>query len=100
MSAARHTQGPWELRPDAMGGLSALIFPRDSEYPVASVTGYFNRDGQTLPNARLIASAPEMLQALQFIESVYRKNVVKDGEPSSALAELQRVIAKATGSAA
>lgn len=37
----------------------------------------------------------EMLTALQLIESVYRQNCVAEGEPSSVLAELQRVIAKA-----
>lgn len=37
----------------------------------------------------------ELLTALEFIESVYRINVVKDGEPSSILNHLQDTIAKA-----
>ena len=60
-----HTPGPWELRPDAMGGLSALIYPQGGEYPVASVTGYHSSAGQRLPNARLIASAPTLLSLLK-----------------------------------
>ena len=57
---------------------------------------FIEAGGELHPDARLIAAAPEMLQALQLIECVYRKNVVKEGEPSSVLDELQRVIAKAT----
>lgn len=85
-----------------MGGLSALIFPRDSEYPVASVTGYFNRDGQTLPNARLIATAPDLLAAAvraeAFIAGFDDDNTQDD--VAGMLRDLRAAIAKATGRAA
>ena len=41
--------------------------------------------------------APELLETLEFIECVYRKNIVKEGEPSKTLNDLQSVIAKARG---
>lgn len=37
----------------------------------------------------------DMLRTLEYTESVYRLNVVKDNEPSSTLGNLQRVIARA-----
>lgn len=64
---AKHTAGPWELRPDDMGGLSPFIYPVGSEYPVAVVTGYHSSASQRLPSARLIAAAPELLEALQSL---------------------------------
>lgn len=49
------------------------------------------------PDARLIAAAPELLDVLKLVESVYRKNVVAVGEPSSVLDAVQAAIAKAEG---
>ncbi|CAG2132181.1 FtsB/FtsL family cell division protein [Cupriavidus numazuensis] len=57
------------------------------------------------PVASPAAPAPaslfdDMLQSLEHVEAVYRLNVVKDnGEPSSTLDNLQRVIARAKGAA-
>jgi hypothetical protein len=59
--------------------------------------GEYVKDAQTALDA---AGALELLAALQHAESVYRLNVVKDGEPSSTLANMQAAIAKALGSAA
>lgn len=44
---------------------------------------------------RLIAAAPELLAALKLAESVYRQNVVAEGEPSSVLAAMREAIALA-----
>lgn len=60
---SKHTPGPWELRNEY--GMQGLIYPVGLEYPVASTTGYYLADGQRLPNARLIAAAPELLEALE-----------------------------------
>lgn len=88
--STKHTPGPWELRLDGMGGFSALIFPVGSEYPVASVTGYHSSVGQRLPNARLIAAAPDLLDVLQeLIDSEY--------EFASVARKARLVIANATG---
>lgn len=45
--------------------------------------------------ARLWAAAPELLAALKLVESVYRKNCIAAGEPSSVLDAMQAPIAKA-----
>ena len=42
----------------------------------------------------------DMLRSLEHVECVYRLNVVKDGEPSSTLDNLQRVIARAKAASA
>lgn len=95
--SAQHTPGPWELRPDAMGGFSALIFPKDGEFPVASLTGYHARLGQRLPNALLISAAPELLDALELLVAL---NMDDDETTLEAIAKARAAIAKATGSAA
>ena len=61
---AKHTAGPWELRVNGMGGLDSMTCPQGEDHPVAAVTGYYSNAGQMLPNARLIAAAPELLEAL------------------------------------
>ena len=92
MSGA-HTPGPWKLHYDGQidgnDGKAVCFFTWDSFKE-------FN-EGANAATARLISAAPDMLMALQHVEAVYRLNVVKDGEPSSTLANLQAVIAKATG---
>ena len=39
----------------------------------------------------------KLLTALKMAECVYRKNVVKDGEPSNTLIAMQKVIAEIEG---
>lgn len=92
METTTFTNGPWELRPNDMGGLSTLIYPTESEYPVAEVTGYYSSAGQTLANAKLVAAAPELFKALQQAIAYI------DGERTAvdALANARAIIAKAT----
>jgi len=44
-------------------------------------------------SASVHAQRDELLTCLQFVECVYRKNCVNEGEPSSVLEEMQRVLA-------
>lgn len=94
--STKHTPGPWELRRDDMGGISPLIFPAGQNYPVASVTGYHANDGQRLPNAQLIAAAPELLEAAQAAW-----NCIGELPPTQARVEvaqlLQAAVEKAIG---
>ena len=58
---AGHTPGPWRLDPDDLG---LVLDPEGSPIQTAgpnSLTG----DGQAYANARLIASAPELLEAVR-----------------------------------
>lgn len=60
---AGHTPGPWRLC--GAFGMQGLVEPSAGGNPVASVTGYYHHAGQTEANARLIAAAPDLLEALQ-----------------------------------
>ena len=93
MNAAKHTPGPWEL--DTTFGRQGLIQPVGRDYPVAAVTGYYTNAGQTEANARLIAAAPEMLEALRDCREALRSI-----DATCELRVVNAAIAKATGEAA
>ena len=63
-----HTPAPWTVDNRAIYGTRGLIRPF-----VASVEDDHN-DSETEANARLIASAPELLDALQDIVDAYQKH--------------------------
>lgn len=58
MKHAKHTPGPW-----AVDDVYGLIMANNGAYEVAAVHAARN-DGEAKANARLIAAAPEMLEAL------------------------------------
>jgi hypothetical protein len=67
MSTKKHTDGPWEMHTDAHG--RGLIY---AESRWLATTWRANGEGNDAPylpseaNARLIAAAPEMLEALKI----------------------------------
>lgn len=93
---SKHSPGPWSFQDH--GSLILDARSGSSQTLVAKVEVNTYRD-EGRYNARLIAAAPELLQTLQMVESVYRKNCVTEGEPSSVLDAIQAAIAKATGEA-
>lgn len=97
-----HTQGPWvqcdQFGPTSHGTCAKAI---SDNYLVASCTGYYGRE-QGQANARLIAAAPELLEALIRLEAELVED--KYGEcyepsPFENLALARAAIAKATGGA-
>jgi len=70
----KHTFGPWEYRP-AMNYIGYAIFPIGTLPSLAACERYgevmtvtcFNFPSNTEDNARLIAAAPELLEALEKI---------------------------------
>lgn len=70
----KHTPGPWEYRP-AMNYIGYAIFPIGTLPSLAACERYgevmtvtcFNFPSNTEANARLIAAAPELLEALELI---------------------------------
>lgn len=62
MSEAKHMPGPWLMVADAADGKHA-IYGADEVYRIATVHN-FNGWPANAANARLIAAAPELLQAL------------------------------------
>lgn len=105
MNEAKHTPGPWRLEVDGWRG--QYLYGNDPqagrEIYIAELTLYWNSAPH---NARLIASAPELLEALlDFMRDggVYDTAVAKALFPSQAALFMEAgdkaraAIAKATG---
>ena len=95
---SKHTQGPWHTASDATGGLKYIVFDA-AGWTVADAKvfhGHHNA-GAADANARLIAAAPELLDALQCLANYVGGWDAPDGHPC---AIARAAIAKATGEAA
>lgn len=100
-AAAKHTQGPWEYRelewnrPEDKGDAPGSIVSDDGWF-IATVEQMCNH---TEGNARLLAAAPELLEALQglvrFTDAV-RVQVGMGRTQLERLAKARAAIAKAT----
>jgi hypothetical protein len=93
-----HTPGPWFFHRDELLHDGR---PNGSLHLVADVDQEGNGlDWQTNEaNARLIAAAPDMLEALRRLEAMVRILPPDMDAPDSALAQARAAIAKATGEA-
>ena len=80
-----HTPGPWIFT-------NTEITAKDGDLFVAKVTDFRNSTGRQAANGRLIAAAPELLEALQWLLND------PDSERGShtAITYAQDIIAKAT----
>ena len=99
---ANHTPGPWyALR--GQRNISIRHKTGDRLLPmvnVASVRGQFPTDcpyGSSEANARLIAAAPELLEALQKMLPELRGLSIVSDTAAEMLREAEAAIAKATG---
>lgn len=90
----KHTPGPWHLGKRA----AAKAIYGDKGEEVCQMLGHFNADDENLANARLIAAAPELLEALQVIAS---QSLGDDWTAEQAITFVKEharsAIAKATG---
>ena len=118
---SKHTPGPWAVTSVSMNTGNISVGHRDLRIVIAEVTnaasfgdmmagamkrggGGFEQDDchTQLANARLIAAAPDLLEALQHLSSVYEHIWVKmsDGEMAivkGAWEAAELAIAKAEG---
>jgi hypothetical protein len=112
----KHTQGPWSIGM-RNGANSNLVYANDGadlhhDTPICSVYGMYQhcnlhrqKDDTGLANARLIAAAPELLEALihakNMLESVSLELTLSYRDPSLRLIKIIRnsnlAIAKAEG---
>lgn len=98
MTAAKHTPGPWHIDEDPRPGMEWNRHINSA--PAMTVCFMAHSDGNAperdAANARLIAAAPELLEALRAI--------ISDGMHCDVVPHLQdkarAAIAKATGEAA
>lgn len=98
MSAARHTPGPWEQKIQSCGfwSICTVYGAEQGWIEIHAPNGSQTADvrAETTANARLIAAAPDLLEALQHL-------MVAHGEQLDyAFQQAQEAIAKATGEAA
>ena len=108
MTHAKHTPGPWSVRPypiddwgwirDAKGDLVAMA--RAGQFLDEAALD-IHRKNETDPyegNARLIAAAPALLEALDYLVGECPQDLDDDYNPHAApLAKARAAIAKATG---
>jgi hypothetical protein len=94
METVKHTPGPWMIETPKTGGR----FITGKGFPVASLTGHHVDDWDG--NARLIAAAPELLEACQYALGHLLDNEKYTGDDVlwSCVSHFTRAIAKATAS--
>ena len=94
---AKHTPGPWLAKPtgpwDGWDGWSV----EDASGSVVCDAHGSQLSGTREANARLIAGAPEMLEALKAYEAWADKTICKDVELSGIRKQIRAAIARATG---
>lgn len=95
MTKAQPTPGPWETSGD--GGIWGTS-PHNARFRVASVTTPSPMNGvDWQANAKLIAAAPKLLEALQMARNFYGDNLdVEDETETRVMTAIDNAIAKAT----
>jgi len=89
-----HTPGPWAILPNTPHFVRAM-HPAEGMQPVATV---YHFNGELAANARLIAAAPELLEALEAVLPDLEHYVATHGPgPDKRLAIARAAIAKARG---
>ena len=82
---SQHTPGPWTQHEGEV---------RAKNYGLISRSYYGKPDGEGAANARLIAAAPDLLEALKWVVRICDEGGYPDGK---CLQEARTAIAKATG---
>ena len=91
----KHTPGPWETLPD---GDTFFIRVSDKAKPIAKLTWACIRRAELKANARLIAAAPELLEALEDALACLERLEDKDGAYRvTCIQQCKQAIAKAKG---
>lgn len=100
MENAKHTPGPWRVGEEA--GSEMIVYAPDGFAVASTVVFHRNHDQSKSANARLIAAAPELLEALiAFRDGGAGKNFDSWHESyRPAIDKAIAAIAKATGGAA
>lgn len=89
----KHTPGPWEI--DSEQPSTVKKFTHGNRLSIATVHGGYGEKTRRTANARLIAAAPELLEALESFPGFLAET--SEGDPW--LEKMRYVIAKARGEA-
>jgi hypothetical protein len=92
MTTHTHTQGPWHL--GKRGGNPAIYGKDGTE--VAEILHGLTPEWRG--NARLIAAAPEMLEALREMLSMFGDHEQYDEDSAQVISQTRQVIARVEGS--
>lgn len=96
----KHTKGPWSVDTDT--GLDVIATHKDAElYYIVDVVADYDKTNiegvkQRKANARLIAAAPEMLEALEYTIQAFVALGQTD-KPGTHLRSLKELVNKAKG---
>ena len=102
MSNANHTPGPWSSSmwtDDVAGAVGWSIVCGDAGHLVPTNTFETDDEEEAEANARLIAAAPELLDALKAMLDQFNYSTVSGlvHDESMAIMKAREAIAKATG---
>jgi hypothetical protein len=86
----QHTPGPWRVKGDSIVGPLGNTIAECFGYSVRATSADQKRRGGRESNARLIASAPDLLRALEDAEFLLRKVSNNPKEIGSMLDSLKR----------
>lgn len=105
MTGAKHTPGPWRLAGKYKGDHGSFWLETEFPMPVFELVPVVGVPSEHLANARLVAAAPELLEALK--ETLpFMIDIAKARHPQfeptmadddSAIGKAMRAIAKAEG---
>ena len=99
------TPGPWEVHSSNSERWSCYVFPKgNGNFPYDTICHIeeafgpnYSHPGSHTANARLIAAAPELLEALKACAAVCAGETMNKRGLISALEQARAAIAKATG---
>lgn len=91
MSEFKHTPGPWSVGTTLADDKLAIIHDGDSVMAILTTCPPKMRD------ARLIAAAPDLLEALEALDALWSESEAQGVDFSAAIAKARAAIAKATG---
>jgi len=94
---AKHTPGPWTLHPTALHPAVRSVGTPDAGPRRICTVGTMNGNPVDKANARLIAAAPELLEALKACAAVCAGETTNKRGLISALEQARAALAKCEG---
>lgn len=91
---AKHTPGPWQIEGKYRGDDGSLYLSTMHPMPIFELVPIVGKEAEHLANARLIAAAPDLVEALRAIRKEARRN---KPDPDQIWTLANDAIAKAEG---